>query len=157
MVKRKCLKEGEPSPHVAAPAGAWDPRAASCDGCWAAPSERRRKDTEKPENQAVDAVSRGGRWLHVPRGAINKKGGTVLLSDPCHPNLETEHPGDAAPISPSVSCRLMKMMAAEDGRGAFPRSHSEHSPGPLPRHRGLLSLGISWGTSESRAGGLALK
>lgn len=155
MVKRKGLKEGGPRPHVTAPAGVWDLHAASCDGCWAAPSEHRRKDIEKPGNQAVDAVSRGGRWLHIPRGAIHKKDGTVLLPDPCHPTLEMGHPGGAAPTS--ISCRLTKMMAAADGRGASPRSHSEHSLGPLPHHRGLLSLGISWGTAESSAGGLALK
>lgn len=143
-MKRKGLKEGECSPHVTAPAGAWDPHAASCDGCWAAPSECRRKDIEKPENQAVDAISRGGRWLHIPRGAIHEKGALSYL-------------GDWEPWGCCTHQPQHLWMAAADGRGASPGSHSQHNLGSLPHHRGLLSLGISWGTAESSAGDLALK
>lgn len=35
-MKRESLKGGEPSSHVTAPRGAWDPRAVSSDGWWAA-------------------------------------------------------------------------------------------------------------------------
>lgn len=65
--------------------------------------------------------------------------------------------GDRAPWVCCTHQPQHFLTAAADGRGASPASHSEHSLGPLPHHRGLLSLGISWGTAESSAGGLALK
>lgn len=147
MVKRKGLKEGGPSLLMAASAGAWDPQAASCDGRWAAPSERRRKDIEKPENQAETAS--GGCCFKRRKMAAHPQEGCSLTPATLPGRWGTLgmlHP--SAPAFLDGCCRWQR---------SLPRSHSEHSLGPLPHHRGLLSLGISWGTAERSAGGLALK
>lgn len=64
---------------------------------------------EKPQNQAADVVSGEGSRLHIPRdGATHKEGDTALLCGPRRPARGTGVPGDTAPISPSISCRLTR-------------------------------------------------
>lgn len=108
---------------------------------------------EKPQNQAADVVSGEGARLHVPRdGATHKEGGTALLSGP-----RDRAPWGHCTHQPQHFLQADKRMAAANGRRTSPRSHPGRSPGPLPYHRGLLSLGISRGAAESGTGGLALQ
>ena len=155
MVKRESLNGGGRSSQVMGPGLVWDPRAVSCDRCWATLQKAGRR-TWKNLKIRLWMLSQKEEGRTSP--GMEPPARRAALSHSLPPTALPRHgaPWGCCTHQPQPR-RLTKRTAAAHGRRASLKSGPWHGLGWLPYHGGLLSPGISWGAAESSASHLALQ